>query len=244
MRPLILLPARNEVACLPSVIGEVCRFFPATDVLIIDDASDDGTARLLPQLGVCWIRLSEPTGVGGAVRRGLEYALDRGYDAVVRVDADGQHMASGALDLLETLVRSGAHAVVGSRYKVAHGYRGSRIRRLAQRVLELGLSLRLRSRVTDPTSGFWAFGPRAVELLAAHHPGGYSEPQLRLLLHRSGLRVQEVGVPMRHRLAGRTTLTPARAVVAFARSCLALVSPEPPGITSSSAVARADQGVR
>jgi glycosyltransferase involved in cell wall biosynthesis len=227
MRPLILLPARNEVACLPSVVWEVCRFFPATDVLIIDDASDDGTARLLPRLGVCWIRLPEQTGVGGAVRRGLKYALDMGYDTVVRVDADGQHVASGALALLEALVRSGAHAVVGSRYRAAHGYRSSPVRRLAQRVLELGLSLRLRSHVTDPTSGFWAFGPRAVELLAAHHPGGYSEPQLRLLLHRSGFRVQEVGVTMRHRVAGRTTLTPMRAVVAFARACLALVSLPP-----------------
>lgn len=227
MRPLILLPARNEVASLPSVVREVCRLFPAGDVLIIDDASDDGTARLLPQLGVCWIRLPEQTGVGGAVRRGLQYALDRGYDAVVRVDADGQHVASGALELLETLVQSGAHAVVGSRYKAAHGYRSSRVRRAAQRVLELGLSLRLRSRVTDPTSGFWAFGPRAVELLAAHHPGGYSEPQLRLLLHRSGFRVQEVGVAMRHRLAGRTTLTPVRAVIAFARACCAVVSQTP-----------------
>jgi glycosyltransferase involved in cell wall biosynthesis len=227
MRPLILLPARNEVACLPTVVGEVCRFFPATDVLIVDDASDDGTTRLLPHLGVRWIRLPEPTGVGGAVRRGLEYARDMGYDAVVRVDADGQHIASGALELLETLVRSGAHAVVGSRYKAAHGYRSSRARRLAQRVLEVGLSLRLRSHVTDPTSGFWAFGPRAVELLAAHHPGGYSEPQLRLLLHRSGMRVQEVGVRMRHRVAGHSTLTPLRAAAAFARSCLALVSLPP-----------------
>jgi glycosyltransferase involved in cell wall biosynthesis len=232
MRPLILLPARNEVACLPSVVWEVCRFFPATDVLIIDDASDDGTAQLLPRLGVCWIRLDEQTGVGGAVRRGLKYALDMGYDTVVRVDADGQHAASGVFELLEALVRSGAHAVVGSRYKAALGYRSGRVRRLAQRVLELGLSLRLRSRVTDPTSGFWAFGPQAVELLAAHHPGGYSEPQLRLLLHRSGFQVQEVGVAMRHRVAGRTTLTPSRAVVAFARACLALVLLPPPAASA------------
>jgi len=227
MRPLILLPARNEVSCLSSVVWEVCRFFPAGDVLIIDDASDDGTARLLPELGVCWIRLPEQTGVGGAVRRGLKYALDMGYDTVVRVDADGQHVASGALELLESLVRSGADAVVGSRYKAAHGYRGTRVRRLAQRVLELGLSLRLRSRVTDPTSGFWVFGPRAVKLLAAHHPGGYSEPQLRLLLHRTGFQVHEVGVAMRQRVAGRTSLTPVRAVLAFARACLALVSLPP-----------------
>ena len=227
MKPLILLPACNEAACLPSVVREVCSFFPAGDVLIVDDASDDDTVRLLPELGVRWIRLPERTGVGGAVRRGLQYALDASYDTVVRLDGDGQHVASRACELVEALGRSGADAVVGSRYKAASGYRASRVRRLAQRVLELGLSLRLRCRVTDPTSGFWAFGPRAVKLLAAHHPGGYSEPQLRLLLHRAGFRVLEIGVAMRHRIAGRTTLTPVRAVLAFARACLALLSLRP-----------------
>ena len=228
MRPLILLPACNEAACLPSVVREVCSSFPASDVLIVDDASDDSTPWLLPELGVCWIRLPERTGVGGAVRRGLQYALHMGYDTVVRLDADGQHIASRALELLEALRRGGADAAVGSRYKAASGYRAGRVRRLAQRVLEIGLSLRLRCRVTDPTSGFWAFGPRAVKLLASHHPGGYSEPQLRLLLHRSGFQVLEVGVEMRRRVAGRTTLTPVRALVAFTRACLALVSLPPP----------------
>jgi hypothetical protein len=227
IRPLVLLPACNEAASLPSVVREVCSVFPAADVLIVDDASDDATARLLPELGVCWIRLSERTGVGGAVRRGLQYARSRGYDTVVRLDGDGQHVAHLALELLEALRREGADAAVGSRYKVASGYRASWTRRLAQRVLGAGLSLRLGCRVTDPTSGFWVFGPRAVELLAAHHPGGYSEPQLRLLLHRRGFRVLEVGVSMRRRFAGRTTLTPRRAAGAFARACFALLSLPP-----------------
>jgi len=223
-RTLVLLPACNEAASLPIVVREVCNVFPAADVLVVDDASDDATTRLLPGLGVCWIRLPERTGVGGAVRRGLQFARSRGYDTVVRLDGDGQHVAHLALELLEAMRRDGADAAVGSRYKAVGGYRATRLRRLAQRVLGAGLSLRLGCRVTDPTSGFWAFGPRAVELLASQHPGGYSEPQLRLLLHRRGFRVLEVGVSMRRRIAGRTTLTPRRAALAFARACFALVS--------------------
>ena len=227
MRPLVLLPACNEAACLPSVVREVCGCFPAADVLIVDDASEDATTRLLSELGVGWIRLPERAGVGGAVRHGLEHARRMGYDTVVRLDADGQHIAHLAGGLLEALRQHGADAAVGSRYIARSGYRASLARRLGQLVLAAGLSLRLGARVTDPTSGFWAFGPRAVELLAAQHPGGYSEPQLRLLLHRKGLRVVEVGVSMRRRLAGRTTLTPARACMAFVHACLALFSPPP-----------------
>jgi hypothetical protein len=229
MRPLILLPACNEALCLPSVVREVCRYFPSSDVLVVDDASSDGTHRLLPDLGVRWIRLPERTGVGGAVRLGLEYARRMGYDTVVRLDGDGQHVASLAHALLDVLRRDSADAVVGSRYTARDDYRTGFARRLGQRVLALGLSLRLGSRVTDPTSGFWAFGPRAVELLAHAHPSGYAEPQLRLLLHGEGLRVLEVGVSMRDRLAGRSTLTPARACLAFARACLALLAASGPG---------------
>jgi len=218
MRPLILLPACNEALCLP------CACFPASDVLVVDDTSEDGTHRLLPDLGVRWIRLPERTGVGGAVRLGLEYARRMGYDTVVRLDGGGQHVASLVHALLDALCHERADAVVGSPDKAGAGHRTGLARRLGQCVLALGLSLRLGSRVTDPTSGFWAFGPRALELLAQAHPNGYAEPQLRLLLHGEGLRVLEVSVSMRDRLAGRSTLTPARACVAFTRACVALLA--------------------
>ena len=80
-----------------------------------------------------------------------------------------------------------------------------------------------RRRVTDPTSGFWALGPRAVVLLAQHHPGGYPEPELHLLLSRHAMRVAEVEVPWRARLHGRSSLTPGRVIAAGARVALALL---------------------
>ena len=67
-----------------------------------------------------------------------------------------------------------------------------------------------RRTVTDPTSGFWALGPRAVALLAEHHPGGYPEPELHLFLSRNAMRVVEVEVQWRARLHGRSSLTPVR----------------------------------
>ena len=69
------------------------------------------------------------------------------------------------------------------------------------------------------------FAPSArarLRLLTAHHPGGYPEVELRLLLHRHGLTVSEVPIHQRPRLAGRTTLTPGRLVVAAARIAFAI----------------------
>jgi hypothetical protein len=62
-----------------------------------------------------------------------------------------------------------------------------------------------------------------VRLLARHHPTGYPEPELVLLLHHNRLRVVEVPVRPRRRVAGRTSITAARAALALGRTLLALV---------------------
>ncbi len=77
--------------------------------------------------------------------------------------------------------------------------------------------------MTDPTSGLWAFGPRAVRILAEHHPTGYPEPELLLFLRRNRLTLVQVAAEMRPRHAGRTSLRAFRAGLALARVLLAMV---------------------
>ena len=77
--------------------------------------------------------------------------------------------------------------------------------------------------MTDPTSGFCAFGCRAIRMLSTHHPTGYAEAELRLFLTRSGLRAIEVPVRARRRFSGRTSLTSGRLASAAARAVLALL---------------------
>src|SRR4030095_1749431 len=93
MRMLVLIPAYNEAPSLPQVVANVRQHVPDADILVVDDASCDATASLLPKLGVRWVRLSQRLGTGTAVRTGLRYAASRGYEVVVRIDGDGQHPA-------------------------------------------------------------------------------------------------------------------------------------------------------
>ena len=95
--------------------------------------------------------------------------------------------------------------------------------RVFKRTLAACLSKLTGRRVTDPTSGFCALGPRAVRLLADHHPTGYPEPELHLFVSRHELRVVEVPIRSRERLGGRTSLTRWRMVQAAARVALAMV---------------------
>ena len=101
MRALALLPAHNESASLAAVLKEIRDCHPDLDILVVDDSSNDATQQMLPELETRWIRLGTRLGAGGAVRRGLQYARSCGYDTVIRLDADGQHVAAHISDLLE-----------------------------------------------------------------------------------------------------------------------------------------------
>jgi glycosyltransferase involved in cell wall biosynthesis len=215
-RVLCVIVAHNEAPNLPLVVAEIRAQRKHLDILIVDDGSTDRTASVLPHLGVRWVQLPERMGIGSAMRAGLRYAARRGYDVVVRVDGDGQHRADDIAALLDALGTHRADVAVGSRYQVDQPVRRS------ERLLSALLSLATRQRVTDPTSGFCAFGPRAMRILADHHPTGYPEPELRLFVERNALAVVEVGVRPRQRFHGRTSLTAGRIIATAARVALAL----------------------
>lgn len=224
---LAVVPAFNEADNLPRVVRELRSRAPGVDILVVNDGSTDTTEALLPRLGIAWLTMPQRVGVGGAVRAGLRYALRRGYTFVVRIDGDGQHRACDIGRLLAPIASAvlpdGApDVVIGSRFLKTRRRRPTLLR-ASQALLASCLTVLTGRRVTDPTSGFCLFGPRAVRLLGRHHPTGYAEPELLLLLSRNGLAAVEVPIRVRRRLAGRTSLTPARAVLAFARTLLALV---------------------
>ncbi len=194
------------------------------DVLIVNDASEDDTVAVVPGLGVRWLDLSVHLGVGGAVRAGLRYAHESGYEFVVRIDADGQHRPDDIDSLMAPVINGQADAAVGTRH--AHGsHPGAKasLKRFFQWLLGAWLGLLTGHRVTDPTSGFWAFGREAIAFLAASHPSGYPEPELMLLLRRERLRVTEVPIQMRERLAGESSLTFPRIGLALACTLVASV---------------------
>jgi glycosyltransferase involved in cell wall biosynthesis len=216
---LCLIPAHNEAANLTAVVAEVRSRRPDLDILVVDDGSTDRTMAIVPRLGVRWLELTDRLGIGSAMRAGLRYALRQGYDTVIRIDGDGQHRADDIDALLTAVSASHADIAIGTRY---HQGGATRKPRVISALAKL-LSTLTGRRVTDPTSGFYALGPRAIRILAEHHPTGYPEPELRLFLKRNALNVVEVGVRPRSRLTGRTSLTTGRLATAAARVALAMV---------------------
>ena len=89
-RILLIIPAYNEAASLPSLVTALKSLYPYADVLVVDDGSTDNTASIAKELPVRLVSLPCNLGVGGAVQTGLLIALRDNYDVAVQVDGDGQ----------------------------------------------------------------------------------------------------------------------------------------------------------
>jgi glycosyltransferase involved in cell wall biosynthesis len=162
-------------------------------------------------------------GVGGAVRTGLRWAAEGGYAPVLQVDGDGQHPPAQGKLLLDRLDEGDVDLVVGSRF--AAGYELSFVRRRAMRLLSRMVSKRLGVTIHDTTSGFRAFGPRAIAELHECYPSTYLSDTVEALLVAADrdLRVAEVDVQMALREQGRPSSGRVRSLVYLARVLLVVL---------------------
>jgi glycosyltransferase involved in cell wall biosynthesis len=218
---LAVIPALNEEATVASVVRGVIDEF-GCDVLVVDDGSTDDTGRAARNAGAYVLTHPFNLGVGAALRSGFRYAKARGYDTVVQLDADGQHDAAGAAQLIDSLDRLDVDVVVGSRF--AAGYRIGRTRRLAMRWLARVVRRRLGVDITDATSGFRAFGPRAVNRFASAYPTAYLSDTVEALLLAGdwGLAVVEVPVQMHERQGGTPSARSVRSAFHLLRLVLVI----------------------
>ena len=222
LRVLVVLPAWNEAASLPAVLNEIHSHLPDVGVVVVNDGSADATSAVARAHGAQVLDLPFNIGVGGAMRAGFRFALANDFDAVVQVDADGQHDPRDVPALLAQL--ADADIVIGARFAERGEYDVRGPRRWAMRVLAGVLSRMARTRLTDTTSGFRASGPRAVRMFEVHYPAEYLGDTIESLVMamRNGLTVTQVGVSMRERSAGRPSQRPWKAAVYLLRACLAL----------------------
>src|SRR5437867_363386 len=113
-RVLVIVPAHNEEASLPATLAELKRKAPGLDALVVDDGSRDGTARIAREHGVPVVSHAINLGVGAALQTGFRWALARGYDVGVQLDADGQHDPAHLEAVLAPVLRGECDVSIGS----------------------------------------------------------------------------------------------------------------------------------
>lgn len=219
---LVVCPAYNEQASVAAVVAEIHGRVPGAQVVVVDDGSSDETTRVARDAGARVLTLPFNIGVGGALRAGLLLGHREGFDAVVQCDSDGQHPAGAIPALVAGL--DAADIVVGARHAGVGDYAVRGPRRWAMRLLAAVMSRVHHTTLTDVTSGFRAFGPRAVAVLSRQLPPEYLGDTLDALMiaRVTGLRVRQEPVAMRERSGGVPSHDAWRSTVYLGRAVLVL----------------------
>lgn len=160
MRILVVLPTYNESATIERILESVRASLPGADVLVVDDSSPDGTAKIAEevaeQLGQVFV-LSRPTkdGLGNAYKAGFAWGLERGYEALCEMDSDFSHDPGDLARLVAPIMGNQADLVIGSRYVPGGSIPDWSLSRLAiSRLGNVYANVALGLRVKDSTAGF------------------------------------------------------------------------------------------
>jgi dolichol-phosphate mannosyltransferase len=217
----VVIPTYNELANLEEIVTRVRAAAPAADILVVDDNSPDGTGDLADKLAaaddhVRVLHRAGKAGLGAAYVAGFGWALERGYTAMVEMDADGSHDPADLPRLLAAL--EGADAVVGSRW-VPGGVvvNWPKSREILSRAGNAYARVMLGIGVHDATGGYRAYRAgtlRAINLAEVQSQGYCFQIDLTLRTVNAGLVVREVPITFTERTRGASKMS--RAIVAEA----------------------------
>ncbi|MCL4871396.1 MAG: glycosyltransferase family 2 protein [Anaerolineae bacterium] len=202
-RTIILIPAYNEGQSITQVIERLRQVVPHYDRVIINDGSSDHTAQVVRTLGERLLHLPCNLGYGLALQTGMKYALLRGYETIVTLDADGQHQPEDVPLLVQALEAKRADMVIGSRYCGGRPYIGPFSRTAGQRLFSHLTRLLIGRRIYDTSSGFKAMRASVCRTIVDRtFMDLHTETIVRLSL--LGFVIEEVPVTVQERQHGQS----------------------------------------
>jgi glycosyltransferase involved in cell wall biosynthesis len=202
-RVLVVIPAHNEEHTIASVLTGLRRDAPKFDRVVVDDCSGDATAQIVERMGEKHLHLIQNLGYGQALQTGLKYGLECGYDIIVSMDADGQHLTTDVPRLVAALQATGADLVIGSRFCGGGAYDTPIDRRLGQLLFSHLTYWLLRQRIYDTSSGFKAIRAEACRAIVN---GNFMDFHIESIvqLHFSGFTIVEAPIKVQERTHGRS----------------------------------------
>jgi dolichol-phosphate mannosyltransferase len=223
-RVVVVIPTYNERENLAWIVGRLRESVPSVDVMVVDDDSPDGTGTLADELAaadpqVSVVHRTEKAGLGAAYLHGFRVAMDRGYDVIGEMDADGSHQPEQLPLLLAAL--DDADLVLGSRWVPG----GSVVNwPLSRKLLSVGGNIYARALLGIPlrdiTGGYRLFRRTTLEridLSSVESMGYIFQTDLAFRTLRAGLTVKEVPIEFVERVRGESKMNRAIATESLRR---------------------------
>jgi dolichol-phosphate mannosyltransferase len=219
---LIIVPTYNERENVPGIAERFLAALPGAELLFVDDNSPDGTGGMLDEIAATEPRVhvmhrAGKLGLGTAYVAGFRWALERSFEFVFEMDADGSHDPK-YLPTMLALAEDGADVVIGSRY-VPGG--GTENWGFGRKVISRGGGVYARAvlglDVRDVTAGFICWRRAALEAieLSTVSSNGYSfQIEMKYRAHKKGMRLVETPIMFVDRRVGQSKMS--RAIVAEA----------------------------
>ena len=215
MRPLVVLPTYQEADNVETALRRLRAAVPDAHVLVVDDASPDGTAdlaeKVAEELGsIDVLRRPGKDGLGSAYRTGFEWGMSRGFDVLVEMDADLSHQPEALPEML-AVIDAGADLVIGSRYVPGGSTpQWPRIRRFLSVWANRYAAAMLGLAINDATAGFRAYRAdvlRRIDLEHVRADGyGFQVEMVYRIVHLGG-RVVEVPITFTDRVEGSSKMS-------------------------------------
>lgn len=191
----VLIPCLNEEAAIKDVITSALAL--GVPVLVVDDGSDDRTPQIVGELPVTLLRHPQRRGKGEALRTGFREALRQGFDAVVTMDGDGQHLASDVPRIAAAALRHPNHIVIGAR--LLDKAQQPKARRFANAFADWGISWACAQPVVDTQSGQRWYPRAALDLVDLPAENFVFEAAILIAACREkGLNVASVPIASRY----------------------------------------------
>lgn len=202
-RMMILIPCYNEEGRIGRVVRSVASIYPEAEIVVINDCATDSSPSEAHDNGATVLNHSCNLGYGAALQTGYMYAVSRGIQILVQLDADGQHDPRSIEQIMEPVLKGKADICIGSRHLADSTTSTPFIRRLGQNIFAMFLKLFGGPPMTDPTSGFQAMNSKAVTLFSDDvFPCDYPDSDVILMAHFAGLRIAEAPAVMHSRSGG------------------------------------------
>jgi glycosyltransferase involved in cell wall biosynthesis len=211
---LVVVPALNEAMSIGGVLeglleNNLC-------VVVISDGSVDGTADIARSMKVDVLDLAMNLGVGGALRAGFQFACRQGYEAVIQVDADGQHPIGHIDNLISAANQHDADMIIGSRFiQASSSMSVNNLRRSTMRVLAWSASRAAKTKITDSTSGFRLIRQPLLGRFSYFFASNYLGDTYEALIAagRAGFKIREIEAPIQNRINGQSSSTTTQSVL-------------------------------
>ena len=212
IKRLIVIPTYNEASNVGVLIPRLFKYIPDCSILIVDDGSPDGTAEKCLEISESYPQLflekrAKKAGLGTAYRFGFHWALQRGYEEIIEMDADMSHRVRDLVKMIQAKEQTpDVGLVIGSRWvKGGSTVNWPKQRELLSRTANLYVRIMLGMGVADATAGFRIYSAetlRKIKLDEIKSEGYSFQIEMTRAAKRAGAKIIEVPITFRERESG------------------------------------------